>query len=287
MLSIIPKAGDILLMMSRDELSKLIAWFGDSPYSHSALMVTDQLAMESIAIGITKTKLIDFVKPDFKVKYLDVFRSLNRNGNTLSIEQIAAVRAAAEAFEGIPFEFGKLVQIGVLAAVRQKIPKNPIARRLVRIAFDYILENHESAMTCSQFVYTSFLKASRTIGSSVLPRITVVSSNEISFPDDIDWPKLLIEIKALFPAQIASSEMAWASDELKPFEMNVLSDEAIQQKARKVLLVLGFSNPLEREALCGLMNVGDIIPNPNPKLVTPEDLHCTPDHHALGRWFEF
>lgn len=278
-----PKSGDILLMMSTDELSKLIAWFGDSAYSHSALMVSEGLLMESIAQGITETKLEDLMRPDFNIKYVDVFRSLDRNGDIFSASQQLAMRNSARLFIGVSFEFGKLVQIGVLAAVRQKIPANALVRKLLRLAFDHVLANSDKAMTCSQFVYTSLLRAEVAPSASITPRIIYSGPSGLPFPDDIDWQKLIKEIKALLPEHEKLKNTNWLNEEIKDDEISLLSDAALQQKAAEVRLALGLSAIDEMQI--ATHTVGDIIDIPNPKLVTPGDLFATPDHIAQGRWF--
>mgnify|MGYP000583083838 CR=1 FL=1 len=283
MSAIEPKTGDVLLMMSTDELSKLIAWFGDSQYSHSALMVSEGVLMESIAAGITETKLTDLKQPDFNIKYVDVYRSLDREGNFFTDSQQLAILASARQFMGIPFEFGKLVQIGVLAAVRQKIPANPIIRRLLRLAFDHVLANKEKAMTCSQFVYSSLLRADVAPSASVTPRITHSGPSGLSFPDNIDWHELVREIKALLPEHEQIENSYWLINEIQSDEISVLSDAALLQKAAEVRSALGFTE--EDEIRIASHLIGDIIDNPNPKLVTPGDLFATPDHFAQGRWF--
>lgn len=283
MSAIEPKAGDVLLMMSTDELSKLIAWFGDSQYSHSALMVSEGVLMESIAAGITETKLTDLKQPDFNIKYVDVFRSLDREGNFFSVSQQLAILTSARQFMGIPFEFGKLVQIGVLAAVRQKIPANPIIRRLLRLAFDHVLANREKAMTCSQFVYSSLLRADVAPSASVTPRITHSGPSGLSFPDNIDWHELVREIKALLPEHEQIENSHWSINEIQSDEISVLSDAALLQQAAEVRLALGLTATDEIRIASHL--IGDIIDNPNPKLVTPGDLFETPDHIPQGRWF--
>ena len=283
MSAIEPKVGDVLLMMSTDELSKLIAWFGDSQYSHSALMVSEGVLMESIAAGITETKLADLKQPDFNIKYVDVYRSLDREGNFFSDSQQLAILASARQFMCIPFEFGKLVQIGVLSAVRQKIPANPIARRLLRLAFDHVLANSDKAMTCSQFVYSSLLRADVAPSASVTPRVIHSGPSGLPFPDDIDWPELVKEIKALLPAHEQIENNHWLINEIQSNEISLLSDAALLQQAAEVRSALGLTATDEIRIASHL--IGDIIDNPNPKLVTPGDLFATPDHIPQGRWF--
>ena len=283
MSAIEPKVGDVLLMMSTDELSKLIAWFGDSQYSHSALMVSEGVLMESIAAGITETKLADLKQPDFNIKYVDVYRSLDREGNFFSDSQQLAILASARQFMGIPFEFGKLVQIGVLSAVRQKIPANPIARRLLRLAFDHVLANSDKAMTCSQFVYSSLLRADVAPSASVTPRVIHSGPSGLPFPDDIDWHELVREIKELLPEHEQIENSLWLINEIQSDEISALSDAALLQQAAEVRLALGLTATDEIRIASHL--IGDIIDNPNPKLVTPGDLFATPDHIPQGRWF--
>lgn len=283
MSAIEPKVGDVLLMMSTDELSKLIAWFGDSQYSHSALMVSEGVLMESIANGITETKLEDLKRPDFNVKYVDVYRSLDCDGNTFNLSQQLAILNSSRLFMGIPFEFGKLVQIGVLSAVRQKIPANPIVRRLLRMAFDQVLASSDKAMTCSQFVFTSLLRANVAPSASVTPRIIHSGPSGLPFPDDIDWPELVKEIKALLPAHEQIENNHWLTNEIQSDEISLLSDAALLQQAAEVRLALGLTEIDEIRIASHV--IGDIIDNPNPKLVTPGDLFATPDHIPQGRWF--
>jgi hypothetical protein len=283
MSAIEPKAGDVLLMMSTDELSKLIAWFGDCQYSHSALMVSEDMLMESISAGITETKLMDLKQPDFNIKYVDVYRSLDCNGHCFSDSQKLAILASARQFIGIPFEFGKLVQIGVLAAVRQKIPTNPFVRRLLRLAFDHVLASSDKAMTCSQFVYTSLMRAQIAPNPNVTPRIIHSGPSGLPFPDDIDWHELIREINALLSEHEQTENSLWLNNEIQIVEISVLSDAALLQKAAEVRSALGFSEA--DEVRIASHAIGDTIDNPNPKLVTPGDLFATPDHIPQGRWF--
>jgi hypothetical protein len=210
--------------------------------------------------------------------FVDVFHRTDRLGMPLSDTVRLAMLRSAERFDGTPFEYGKLVQIGVISAVRQKLPQHWLARWLVREALDLILERSKAAMTCSQFVYTSMLMADLQPPGCAAPRIIVPAPTALPFPD-IDWPKFIVEARHLLEAAKPHAALQFEHPDL--INMQPISDEELTERAERVRMQLGISGPLTA------MAHGTIIENPNPKLVTPQDLANSPDSRFAGRLIEF
>jgi hypothetical protein len=68
------EAGDVLLHMGRGELSKLIAWVGDSQYSHAAVVIDETQLMEAAASGVRLASLVQRTAMIANFHYVDVFR---------------------------------------------------------------------------------------------------------------------------------------------------------------------------------------------------------------------
>jgi hypothetical protein len=272
------KTGDILLMLSKGEVSALIAWMGDSIYSHSAMVADHGDIIEAVGSGVTRSSLAALMQDQAGTFFVDVFPRLDRVGMPLSETVRHAVLRSAEQFDGTPFEYGKLVQIGVISAVRQKLPQHWLARLLIREALDLILERSQAAMTCSQFVYTSMLLADLQPQGCAAPRIIVPAPTSLPFPD-IDWPKFAVEARHLLEAAKPRAAIQFEHSSL--INMLSISDEELTDRAEHVRLHLGISGQLTALAH------GTIIVNPNPKLITPQDLANSPDSRFAGRLVEF
>ncbi len=283
MSSIQVQSGDVILMLSTGPVSALIAWAGDSIYSHSALMADNGDLLEASASGVRRYPLAKRLLDKDNVVFLDAFRSLDHQANALDQDQRAAIMASAEKYIGVPYEFGKLFDIGILCAVRQKIPAHPLARFLMREALDHVLANNNKAMTCSEFVFNSFLGAAVQPAGSVTPVVVVEPRSGLPFPN-IDWVafakemwELLHPVKPGLAALQASADMTTLGTDIQ--------DADLQHRITQIRDQLGVNG---LNASVAKESDGEIIvPNPNPKLVTPLDLACTPSHTALGRLVQF
>lgn len=275
------RSGDLILMLSTGPVSAMIAWCGDSAYSHAALMADNGDLMEASASGVRRYPLAKRLADRSEVVYLDGFRSLNKAGLPLSDAERAAVVAAGEVFLGTPYEFGKLLEIGIISAVRQKLPEHPLARFLVREALDHLLENDDRAMICSEFVYNSFLLAKVDPPGAVTPAVVVAPPSGLPFPK-IDWVAFAKEMWELLQARPhAAALRATAPPEALGAD---IADEELTGRMAQARARLGMGKLLTASAPAA---AGTVVPNPNPKLVTPLDLATSPSHSALGRLVQY
>ncbi len=275
------RSGDLILMLSTGPVSAMIAWCGDSAYSHAALMADNGDMMEASASCVRRYPLAKRLADSSEVVYLDAFRSVNKAGLPLSDAERAAVVAAGEVFLGTPYEFGKLLEIGIISAVRQKLPEHPLARYLVREALDHLLENDDRAMICSEFVYNCFLLAKVDPPGAVTPTVVVAPPSGLPFPK-IDWVAFAKEMWELLQARPhAAALRAMAS----PETLGVgIQDEELTGRMAEVRARLGLHGLMASPAPAA---AGSVVPNPNPKLVTPLDLATSPSHSALGRLAQY
>lgn len=275
------RSGDLILMLSTGPVSAMIAWCGDSAYSHAALMADGGDLMEASASGVRRYPLEKRLADWSEVVYLDAFRSLNRAGMPLSDAERGAVVAAGEVFLGTPYEFGKLLEIGIISAVRQKLPEHPLARFLVREALDHLLENDDRAMICSEFVYNSFLLAKVDPPGAVTPTVVVAPPSGLPFPK-IDWVAFAKEMWELLQARpYAAALRATTSPEALGAD---IADEELTGRMAQARARLGMGKLLTASSPAA---AGTVVPNPNPKLVTPLDLATSPSHSALGRLVQY
>lgn len=276
------QSGDVILMLSTGPVSALIAWAGDSIYSHSALMADNGDIIEASAGGVRRYPLAKRIADKANVVFIDGFRTLDRSGTALNETQRAAVITSGEKFIGIPYEFGKLLEIGIICAVRQKIPAHPLARFLVREALDHALENSNKAMTCSEFVYNSFLGADVTPAGSVTPVVIVAPRSELPFPD-IDWVAFAKEMWELLHAAKPHNAAIYAASDITTLGTDI-QDNDLTQRISQLRDQIGIESMLSTQHNAS----GEIIVNnPNPKLVTPLDLAMTPSHTPLGRLVQY
>jgi len=276
------QSGDVILMLSTGPVSALIAWCGDSIYSHSALMADNGDLIEASAGGVRRYPLAKRLEDRANVVFVDGYRSLDAGGEPLNALQRSAIVTAGEKFIGIPYEFGKLLDIGIICAVRQKLPAHPMARFLVREALDHALENNNKAMTCSEFVYNSFLGAGVTPAGSVTPVIVVAPRSELPFPK-IDWVAFAKEMWELLHAAKPQSASVYASADLSTLGTDIQDDD-LNSRITQLRGKLG----MDAVSTAQHQTTGEIIiANPNPKLVTPLDLATTPSHLPLGRLIDY
>ncbi|MGB0133334.1 hypothetical protein [Dokdonella sp.] len=149
--------GDVLLHMGTGELSKLIAWVGDSAYSHAAMVIEDAQLIEAAASGVRHASLAERTQMGAHFHFIDVFRPLRPTpGDNKSR---AALLAATNRYLGVPYPMTSLITLGIACAVRNKIPGDQRLRRFVRMALDVVIANDSSQVVCSELVYRGFDEA--------------------------------------------------------------------------------------------------------------------------------
>jgi len=294
------KVGDVLLMLGHGELSKLIAWCGDSIYSHAAIVADRGELIEAAAPSARRYSLARRVADSAEYYFIDAFRPLANDGGALNDADRTAVLAHAQSLLGVPFPVDRLATLGVLVAVRGKWPQHWLARLLVREALDHLVREDPSHMVCSEVVYRSLAECDVQPRGRLAPRIVMAATTDEPFPV-VDWKALWDEVWPLLhparqttlaavAAQVSKPNSAPMAMATMPADLQ-LSDDDMQRSLAAARTMLGIDTTLPntandngallREAVAGAPET--VLSNPNPKLVTPLDLAVTPSHLVLGR----
>ncbi len=287
--------GDVLLMLGEGPLSQLIAWCGDSIYSHAALVTDQGDLIEASANGVRRYPLSKRLADTANYHFIDAFRPLAHDGSVLDQADVALVLAHAQSLLGVPYPLDMLATLGVVVAVRGKLPGDPGVRLIVREALDHVVRNDPSHMVCSEVVYRSFAECAAQPAGRLAPRIVLEPRGTAPFPS-IDWKALWDEVWPLIrperrPAlQAATARLAAHSSPAEAVAPETAGtaqhDElpAMLQQAREALGVRTMPPGASAAAKGARTPAPPIpLPDPNPKLVTPLDLAATPSHVALGR----
>lgn len=294
------QVGDVLLMLGHGELSKLIAWCGDSIYSHAAIVADNAELIEAAAPSARRYTLAKRLADTAEYYFIDAFRPLAQDGRAFTDADRAAVLAHAHSLLGVPFPVDRLATLGVLVAVRGKWPQHWLARLLVREALDHLVRNDPSHMVCSELVYRSLAECAVQPRGRLAPRIVLAATTHEPFPV-VDWKALWDEVwPLLHPARhTALAGVAAQVPALNATQMPEIAthpdlhvdDDELQRSLAAARTMLGIDPTLPvtasdngarlQEAVAAAP--GTDLPNPNPKLVTPLDLAVTPSHSVLGR----
>src|SRR5688500_471552 len=189
-----------------------------------------------------------------------------------------------------------LATLGVVLAVRGKLPGDPAVRLVIREALDHVIRNDPMHMVCSEVVYRSFAECAADPRGRLAPRIVLEPRGTAPFPD-IDWKALWDEVwpllrperqHALQAAAVPAAVRHGAPPSAVVAAVGVAGNAAIADDALQAELALA-RQALAVPALPPLAKAArsivdqQPIPDPNPKLVTPLDLAATLSHTALGR----
>lgn len=301
------EVGDVLLMLGHGPLSQLIAWCGDSIYSHAALAADGGDLIEAAAEGVRRYPLAQRIVDADNYYFIDAFRPLAKDGSPLDEADRACVLAHAQSLLGVPYPLDQLATLGVILAVRGKWPQHWLARIVVREALDHLIGDDPSHMVCSEVVYRSFAECDAQPPGRLAPLIVLEARGTEPFPP-IDWQALWDEVWPLLhpPRQAAlgavSGQVAAVSarynavGDAEPAQdaasAMIVSDAEIAAKVAQARAGLGIADvvlpktasddgTVLREAARDATPTP--IAHPNPKLVTPLDLASTPSHTVLGR----
>jgi hypothetical protein len=277
--------GDVMLMRGRGQLSSLIAWFGDSIYSHASMVAAAGKLIEAAHAGVVEVPLQARLAATDKVWLVDAYRPLANDRSPLSEGDREQVLDHGLSMLGRPFAMNELVTIGVIVALRDKtFPRAPQwLRWLVREAFDHALANDPSQMVCSEFIYRCFAENAAVPTGRLAPEIVVTEPADLPFPA-IDVPALMSEVWPLLrpqrKARLERSPVGLLRGDIEHALEDVGEDE-LAAAARAVRGHLGVAEP--EVGLLKAATAGRVVPSVNPKLVRPRDLEETPCHQPLGR----
>lgn len=291
--------GDVLLMMGDAPISQLIAWCGDSIYSHAALMADDGDLIEASGSGVRRYPLAQRLQDTTNYYFVDAFRPLSYAQNPLDSDDRALVLAHAVSLLGVPYPIDELATLGVIVAVRGKLPEGWLERLVVREALDHLVRDDPSHMVCSEVVYRCFAECATEPAGRLAPEIILEPRGDAPFPK-IDWTALFKELwELLHPARRQALQAIRAQFEntratATPNALQMpnaaqaaapsVADDELQGLLQQARDKLGTATQAKTTVGLGAPSPNPVpIPNPNPKLVTPLDLASTPSHTALGR----
>jgi hypothetical protein len=279
------KVGDLLLMRSRGELSSLIAWFGDSPYSHAAMVARDGLLVEAASAGVRELPLSQRLGDAAHVLMVDAYRANASDGGPLREPDRAAVMEHARSLLGTAFAMDDLVTIGILVALRDKpVSYPPLLRWVIHRAIDRAMGSDPGKMVCSEFIYRCFDECDVSPRGSLARRIVFSRPSGAAFPH-VDVPALIKEVMPLLKPSHANlhANLLAAKEDASLLESVPEVDEHTLEQSRQALrLRLGISSP-KQGLLKGTGEPGSVIAHPNPRLVRPRDLQESPSNLRLGR----
>jgi hypothetical protein len=269
--------GDVLLMLGHGEISKLIAWCSDSLYSHAAIVADDGNLIEAAPKGVRRKSFAERLEDRDNYHFVDGYRPLTRAGQPLTEGDRKSVLGKADALIGTGYPLDQLAVIGLLTAIRGKVPEGLMARFIVYMAIDHLLADDDSKLMCSELVYRCLAECDVSPRGKLAPTIVTGEATHWPFPD-IDWVAFLRELaQVIIPPRrykryFEESLTAAADlDSRVPRYPGRQIEAAIEEARRR----LAIPPPPDRN--------GVPVPDPNPKLITPLELTSTPSHTCLGR----
>jgi hypothetical protein len=269
------RAGDVLLSLGFGPVSQLIAWFGDSIYSHVALVVDDKQLIEAATSGVRYVALAERIRDVAQMQFIDVYRPSDNAGHKPTKVMLDAMRERAAFYNQTPYATDNLVQLGVASAVRNKMPDRPGIRLVIRMILNKILQDDPTNVVCSELVYRCLAEAKVKNLTPLKPTIMVSSPLHSPFPE-IDVPEFIREVEHILGKPVLS---IFATAPSNSEEMEEQADE-LEGLFAQVRNKLTKTPPLLKTSMKSLV---PIVPDPNPKTILPVDLETSPNLRLLGR----
>lgn len=261
------RPGDVLLMKGCGAVSDLIAWFGDSTYSHAAVMVDGGCFVEAALPSARVVALTDRLAQVDEYDFIDACRPCRADGTPLREADRAALVAAARGLVGVSYPLDALLQMAVFAALRNRIPAHAGLRGLLRTMIDHALRFDPQHMVCSELVYCAFREA------GLAPALITSAQLDLPLPA-VDPAALLEEWRA------ARGRAGAAAEAAHPAKAEA-SEEELEDLLHRFRARRG-SYPRLLQAQPGTSGLVP-VPVPNPADVLPVDLETSPQLRRLGR----
>ncbi len=275
--------GDVCMMMSVGELSKLISWVGDSPYSHTFLIYDQVQLVEAALSGIRLYPIAKRLADKAEVLMIDVYRPSTATGKAFGAVEVAAMQAKARDYIGRPYARNELVEIALMSAIRNVLPDSETLRWVLRMAMSHYLKDDPSQMVCSELVYRILQEATIEPAGHLRPTIISAFRSHAALPP-IDIKALIKELEGIFypkPPMLAAT----TNDVAAPMPVPTAQGRAAYENnapAGADLATLAAAiraKNLPPQASAPVL----IVPNPNPKTVFPVDLATSPSLRFIGR----
>lgn len=269
------RPGDVLLMRGDSEISDLVAWFGDSIYSHAAILVDRGELVEAAPPQSRIRTLEERLHEVQHYFFIDAWRPARRNGQPLADADRGAIVDAARALVATPYPVDAFVQMAVFAALRNRVPADRRARELLRAILDHVLKKDPNQVTCSELVYRALASANQHGATDVEPPLIVSATLDTPFPS-VNVAKLWEEWNRIRPrASDGTGVPAFVSIE----DSTAHPDD---DEAQLTSLLADFESLRSARGLAPFYTP-DNKPRPNPRNVLPVDLESSPSIRFLGR----
>lgn len=277
--------GDVCLMMSTGQLSKLISWVGDSPYSHAFLIYDDSQLIEAALSGLRLYPIAERLADTAEVLLIDVYRPSTVSGHPFGPAEISAMQATAKEFVGLPYARNALVDIAMMSALRNKLPDSETLRWVLRVAMSHAVKDNPSTMMCSELVYRILQQAGTIPAGSLRPTIISAFRSHAPLPP-MDIKALLKELEQIFVPPKAPASDSSSGEPLQGAMPTVQSaglaayqnQEPVGSELSDLAGALRAKH-LPPQASAPVL----IVPDPNPKTVFPVDLATSPSLRFIGR----
>ena len=269
--------GDVLLMLGHGEISKMIAWCSDSLYSHAAIVADRGDLIEAAPKGVRRCSISERLKDRKNYFFVDGFRPLTTGAEPLTDGDRGAVLEKASSLLKKDYPLDLLATIGLVTAIRGKVPQGTVARFVIYVALDHLVTSDDSKQMCSEVVYRSLAECAVTPRGRLAPTIVTSETTHWAFPD-IDWAEFFKEImQVIIPPWRFAGDFERYLGAGGDIEARVprVGDGMIENAIDKARGKFAIPPPPDRNGLP--------VPNPNPKLITPLELTSTPSHTSLGR----
>jgi hypothetical protein len=278
--------GDVCLMMSSGQLSKLISWVGDSPYSHAFLIYDNSQLIEAALSGLRLYPIAERLADTTEVLLIDVYRPSTVSGHPFGPAEISAMQATAKEFVGLPYARNALVDIAMMSALRNKLPDSETLRWVLRVAMSHAVKDDPSTMMCSELVYRILQQAGTIPAGSLRPTIISAFRSHAPLPP-IDVKALLKELEQIFVPPKASTSVSNTNAPPPPLALPTAQSAGLtayqnQEPVGGELSDLADAlraKHLPPQASAPVL----IVPDPNPKTVFPVDLATSPSLRFIGR----
>ncbi len=261
--------GDLGLTLGRSEISKLVAWVGDSLYSHAFLVLDQNELIEAAPGGVRIVSIAQRMREQSLVLF-DVYRPSNGDGFGYSETEVSAIRSKARSFLRRGYPLNLLVLLGMMSAWRNWYPNNDTVRWILRIAMDALIRDDPNEMVCSELIFRTLREADVQPRAFLEPCILNPVRTHAAMPP-INFLALVREIEQLFPKEtIESQTAAYAAFQNR----ETVTEAELQERAAQIRAKYAIDTP---------KSGAFIIPNPNPKAIFPADLERSPSLRFIGR----
>jgi hypothetical protein len=268
------ETGDVLLMMGNAEVSKVIAWCSDSIYSHAAIVADNLRLFEANADGARFVDIAKRVRETAGYLRVHAFRPHLPGAQQFGPADRHSVLRKIVSLETTPYPLGDILSLGMAVAARGKVFEDERLRAIFAMLLDLLIERYTGAMSCAELVFRCLAECDAVPAKKLAPQILFPDSKHTPFPP-IDFLKLLREFCAgVAHDPVAKEKFKWICENVHGANaLPLVSESDFAQRIERFR---------EKYAIVPPDDNGKPHPNPNPRLVTPEEFAASPSCMFLG-----